>query len=155
MGNREDNPSLNLLEPISVRVVERNETRIGDQTEMTLQVESVGRNNVKHVSDHLARIVETETYINRIGITLIRKFASKNDATSVESEVMVTIYDCAKGEIEGDFRWTTIERTVVSAAGIQKLGPRRMKLPLKDPMAGRTDQEFAEEISKIAKEMKF
>jgi hypothetical protein len=131
-----------------MRIIERKETKIGDQTETSVQIEFVGANNVKHLSDQLMRSTDTNDRISHVATMLVRKFASKDDSTPVESDVMTTITDITKGEIEGDYRWATIESTLVSAVGIQKSAPRQIKMPLKSPYTGRPEQEVAEEIFK-------
>jgi hypothetical protein len=104
MSSPKDVPSLQLSEPTSMRIVERKETKIGDQTEASMQIEIVGANNVKWVQDQLIRSVETEDRISHVTTMLLRKFASKDDSNALESEVMCTIADVIKGEIEGDYR---------------------------------------------------
>jgi hypothetical protein len=148
MSSPKDVPSLQLSEPTSMRIVERKETKIGDQTERSMQIEIVGANNVKWVQDQLSRSVETEDRTSHITTMLLRRFASKEDSTALESEVITTIADITKGEIEGDYRWATVESTLVTTSGIHKAEPRKIKMLLKDPYAGRPEQEVAEEIFK-------
>jgi hypothetical protein len=148
MSSQQDVPSLKLLEPISIRIIERKEAKIGDQTETSVQIEMVGANNVKYVSDQLMRSVETDGRISHVTTTLLRKFASKDDSTAAESEVMTNIADITKGEIEGDYRLATVESTLVTVAGILKSAPRQIRMPLKNPYDGRPEQEVAEEIFK-------
>lgn len=146
MSSQQDVPSLKLLEPIAIKIIERKETKIGDQTETSVQIEMVGANNVKWVTDQLMRSVETDDRISNVLTTLLRKFASKDDSTAAESEVMTNIADITKGEIEGDYRWAIIESTLVTVAGILKSAPHQIKMPLKSSYAGRPEQEVVEEI---------
>jgi hypothetical protein len=144
-----------MWKPVSVRLVERKETRIGNQTETFVQVELVDSNSVKRVIDQLSRLIEDGDRITHIMIMSIHRFISKESSSPAESEVIATIVDSAKGEIDGDRRWLTNKSTIVTAAGIHKTAPSRVNVPLENPYAGRSDQEVAEDIFRKVMSMRF
>lgn len=156
MANHTDsNPSLQLTKPVSTRVVEHSESKVGNQTETSAQIELVGQNGVRHIRDVLLRSVETNQKISRILTMRTRMFASVNDATPMRSKVETVFTDIDKGEIEGDYCWATIQSTVVDEDGIHKLPAHRIKRPLVSPYAGRTEQEVTDEVFGMITQMKF
>jgi len=155
MSNSQGPSSLNLLKPVSVKIVQRKETKIGDQTETSVRFEAVGANGVKGICDQLTRSLSSEKRTNLITATRIRIFASENESEAAESWVTTTFTDITKGEREGDSHLAAVETTVVSEAGIHKFGPRQIKMPLKSQDSVLPDDKMAEEVFNRVMEMKF
>lgn len=155
MSGLGENQRLRLEKPISTRLVEHSETKVDNCTETTAQIELVGDNGVKHITDALLRSIETDVKINRVLTMRTRIFSARDDSAPAHSTVLAIFTDISNGEIEGGDRWATVESTIVSEAGIQKLPARKLKRSLANPRAELSKQEVVAEVFAMITNMKF
>ena len=82
-------------------------------------------------------------------VTAIREFKSPTLANNAR------MGHPAPGEVEGEYRWATIQVTIVSEAGIKRFPAVRINWALIDPYAGRPEQEVVGAVTKMIMDMKF
>ena len=114
----------------------------------------MGDNGVKHVTDGIIRSIETNEKINCVMTMRTRIFASQGHATPIHSMVETAFVDITKGNIEGDYRWDTIELTALTEDGIYKSPARRVRRCLVNPYAGLSGQDVVENVFNTITSMK-
>jgi len=68
--------------------------------------------------------------------------------------VETAFVDITKGNIEGDYRWDTIELTALTEDGIYKSPARRVRRCLVNPYAGLSGQDVVENVFNTITSMK-
>lgn len=129
----------------SMRVLNSSKKKIEDSTEHVATIEVLAE-GARYLCDSLGRATETDTYINLVTAFVIRTFASAQDDSPSQTDVVATFTDIAKGEVEGDHRWCTFEHTIITKQGVGRLPAQKRKCPLANRLAALSEQDALDHV---------
>jgi len=139
----------------SMRVLNSSKKNIENGTELVTTIEVLREDGAKWLADGLVRTTETDKSISVVGTVVIRKFASHQDTRPSDTDVLTTLIDTAKGEVEGDHRWDTVELTSITKEGIHKAPAQRRRSSLAHRQTELSDQEALDRVLAIVNRESF
>jgi hypothetical protein len=131
---------------ISARTLGHSEKRTNGGSEDVITTEVMAADGAKYIFDGIIRSAETAEKLSRVTTMHVRKYASKDDQVPQNTEVITILDDITKGDIEGDYRWDTVELTLVTGEGIHKSPPMRVKRRIVTKSAELSDDEVTDKV---------
>ncbi len=113
-----------------------------------METEIVGSNDVKLVTKGYFKRVDFPGGYDAVTVNVTEFYRASADSKPEGTATTTVSISGAKGEVAGDYRLDTITTTIASPLGISTDGPKQVKVLLKDPTAGMSDQEKLDWMSK-------
>jgi hypothetical protein len=131
----------------SVRVLTSSKKKIENGTELVTTIEVLCEDGVKCLADGLLRVTETDKSMSLVASMLMRNFAAHQDTSPSETNLITTVMDTVKGEVEGDHRWDTVEMTTITKEGIHKGPAQRRKRSLAQHRTELSEKEAMDRVA--------
>jgi len=135
--------------PPSVRVLSSSQRKIESGLESLTAFEMLRDDGARYLVEVLARTTETDRSASVVTTLVARKFGSQHQDSPDETDVLITLTDITKGDVEGDERWDTVEHTLISKKGIERQPARRVKHSV-----GQTTPSMQDLLGRVAEFLK-
>jgi hypothetical protein len=143
----QDDDPYQITTPVSSqRILKHEHTSSGACQETTLDLELIGNNGVKQVTQSFTQRIDSDQEYAMTVVTTTKSFKSSIDSEPARIRSYTTLIHGKKGSVQGDFRSDEITITLIQNGSITKQGPLQKNVRVNHSSSGMSDQQMVEEM---------